>query len=224
MFDQVATRYDFFNRVATFGMDAGWREKTARFAPRGRRITAVDVCAGTGELTRAVAAEADTGSTVIGLDFSPNMLSLGRRKTRGFNGNILMTQARAEAMPLAGGSADFVVSGYALRNLEPVMDEFLAELYRILKPGGTLAFLEAGRPTAPLVKQAYKLYLSWVLPVQGRLLAGRRRPYEYLGETIGAFADPAGFCDRLEAAGLTEVRCHKFCMGIATVYTGSKGN
>jgi demethylmenaquinone methyltransferase/2-methoxy-6-polyprenyl-1,4-benzoquinol methylase len=160
---------------------------------------------------------------VIGLDFSSNMISLGRRKMRGSSGNILMTQARAEDMPLAGGSADFVVSGYALRNLEPVMDGFLAELCRILKPGGTLAFLEAGRPTAPLVKQAYKLYLSWVLPIQGRLLAGRRGPYEYLGETIGAFAEPARFCARLEEAGLVNVKYHRFCMGIATVYTGSKG-
>ena len=127
-------------------------------------------------------------------------------------------------MPVGDGEADFVCAGYALRNLEPVMDEFMAELYRVLKPGGTLAFLEAGRPTAPLVKQAYKLYLSWVLPVQGRLLAGHRRPYEYLGATIRGFDEPADFCSKLGKSGFLNVECHRLFMGVATIYTGLRGS
>lgn len=222
MFDRVATRYDLFNRVATFGMDARWREATAGFAPTESGITAVDVCAGTGKLTRAVAARVGRDSRVIGLDFSSKMLSIGHEKGRGSAGDVLMTQARAEAMPLRDAEADFVCSGYALRNLEPVMDEFLAELFRILKPGGTLAFLETGRPTAPLVKDAYRLYLSWILPVQGRLLVGHRRPYEYLGATIREFAEPEDFCARLEKAGFKGIEYHRLSMGIATIYTGSK--
>jgi demethylmenaquinone methyltransferase/2-methoxy-6-polyprenyl-1,4-benzoquinol methylase len=224
MFDQVATRYDLFNRVVTFGMDTGWRERTARCAPVGRRITAVDVCSGTGELTRAVADRLSDGSCVIGLDFSSGMLSVGMDKGLASNGRVLFVRGRAETMPLPDGAADFVCSGYALRNLEPVMDEFLAELRRILKPGGTIAFLEAGRPTAPLVKQAYRMYLSWVLPIQGRLLVGHRKPYVYLGETIRGFDRPADFRARLETAGFRGVEYRRLFMGIATIYTGSKGN
>lgn len=222
MFDLVATRYDLFNRVATFGLDARWRDRTARFAPVDREITAVDVCSGTGKLTRAVARRLFEGSTVIGLDFSSNMLSICGDRTHGSMTNVALTRARAEAMPLGDGAADFVCSGYALRNLEPVMDEFLAELFRILKPGGSLAFLEAGRPKAPLVKQAYKLYLSWVLPLEGRLLVGNGKPYEYLGGTIQRFAEPPDFCAKLEEAGFQEVEYHRLSLGIATIYTGSK--
>ncbi len=221
MFDQVASRYDLTNRVATFGLDAAWRRRAAALASEGGATTILDVCAGTGELTRAVADRID-GGTVVGVDFSGKMLEICREKTSRYSKTIALAQAGADAMPVAPGAADAACSAFALRNVEPIMDEFLGELERALRPGGRIVLLEIGRPTMPLLRGLYSLYLSWVLPLEGRLLAGVSAPYRYLDSSIRRFPAPAEFCRRLEAAGFERVAFERLSMGIATIFTGSK--
>lgn len=221
MFDKVASRYDLINRVATFGLDGWWRRSAAATVASADPRVVLDVGAGTGKLTMAVANRLPESAFVVGLDFSQRMLGICRDRISGSSG-IALAQARAQAMPLHDCSADVVCSAFALRNLEPVMDGFLSELTRVLRPGGRIVLMEIGRPTAPIIRGAYGLYLSWVLPLEGRLIAGGAGPYYYLGGSIKEFPKPGEYCERLERAGFRDVGYKRRSMGIATIYTGSK--
>ena len=125
MFDKVASRYDLINRVATFGLDGWWRRSAAATVASTLPGVVIDVGAGTGKLTVAVASSLPESAFVLGLDFSQRMLGICRDRISGSSG-IALAQARAQAMPLRDCSADVVCSAFALRNLEPVMDGFLA--------------------------------------------------------------------------------------------------
>jgi demethylmenaquinone methyltransferase/2-methoxy-6-polyprenyl-1,4-benzoquinol methylase len=222
MFDRVAARYDLINRVATFGLDGGWRSSVAELVASPGATTVVDVCSGTGELTLAVARKVNARALVVGLDFSENMIRICRDRVSNHNGSVALTQAGADAMPIRDRSVDVACSAFALRNLEAVMDPFLAELLRILKPGGRAVLLETGRPALPLIRDLHRLYLSWILPLEGRLLSGVSGPYRYLSGSIQRFAEPEEYCDRLRAAGFSDASFRGLSMGIATIYTCSR--
>ncbi len=222
MFDRVAARYDLINRVATFGLDGRWRNSVAELVAASGAATVLDVCAGTGELTLAVARRVDSRSLVLGLDFSENMIRICHDRVSKYGDSIALSQAGAEAMPIRDCSVDAACSAFALRNLEAVMDRFLAELHRVLRPGGRVVLLETGRPTRPLIRGIHKLYLSLILPLEGRLLSGATGPYRYLSGSIQRFAEPEEFCGRLRAAGFSDPAFRRLSMGVATIYTCSR--
>jgi demethylmenaquinone methyltransferase/2-methoxy-6-polyprenyl-1,4-benzoquinol methylase len=209
MFDRIAPVYDAMNRLMTAGLDRRWRAEAAGAVVRpGDRV--LDVCCGTGDL--AVAAH-EVGGKVTGLDFSEPMLE----RARGKSGEIDWVAGDALAMPFADGSYDAATVGFGVRNFED-LPRGLAELRRVLRPGGRLAVLEITRPEG-LLAPFYRFWFDGVIPLAGKLLPGGAA-YTYLPASVRRFPDPQGLAKLMDEAGFDEIRWRLFAGGIVALHTG----
>lgn len=211
MFDRIAPVYDPMNRLMTAGLDRRWRRETAAAVVRpGDRV--LDVCCGTGDL--AVAAARAGGGRVTGLDFSERMLERARRKAP----ELAWVQGDALAMPFDDGSFDSVTIGFGLRNLE---DERrgLAELRRVLVPGGRVGVLEITRPKGVLVP-FYRAWFDGLVPLAGKVLPGGEA-YAYLPASVRRFPSPESLAELMVRAGFEQVRYRLFAGGIVALHTGA---
>ncbi|HET7856056.1 MAG TPA: bifunctional demethylmenaquinone methyltransferase/2-methoxy-6-polyprenyl-1,4-benzoquinol methylase UbiE [Gaiellaceae bacterium] len=209
MFDRIAPVYDPMNRLMTAGLDRRWRRETAAAVVRpGDRV--LDVCCGTGDL--AVAA-ARAGGRVTGLDFSERMLERARPKAP----ELTWVQGDALAMPFDDGSFDVVTIGFGLRNLE---DERrgLAELRRVLVPGGRLGVLEITRPKGVLAP-FYRAWFDGLVPLAGKVLPGGEA-YAYLPASVRRFPSPESLAELMVQADFGDVRYRLFAGGIVALHTG----
>ena len=209
MFDRIAPVYDVMNRVMTAGLDGRWRRETATAAVSpGDRV--LDLCCGTGDLALA---SARAGGQVTGLDFSERMLERARRKS----GEIEWVQGDALALPFEDDSFDAATVGFGVRNLED-LDRGLAELARVLHPGGRLGVLEITRPQG-LLSPFYSVWFGGVVPVLGKLLPGGSA-YTYLPASVKRFPGPEDLARFLREAGFSDVRYRLFAGGIVALHTG----
>jgi demethylmenaquinone methyltransferase / 2-methoxy-6-polyprenyl-1,4-benzoquinol methylase len=209
MFDRIAPGYDVMNRLMTAGLDRRWRRETATAVVRpGDRV--LDVCCGTGDL--AIAARR-AGGEVTGLDFSERMLDRARHKAP----EIDWVRGDALGMPFEDGSFDAVTMGFGLRNLE---DERrgLAELRRVLEPGGRLGVLEITRPRGPLAL-FYRVWFDGLVPLAGKVLPGGAA-YAYLPASVRRFPSPDSLAGLMRDAGFADVRIRLFAGGIVALHTG----
>jgi demethylmenaquinone methyltransferase / 2-methoxy-6-polyprenyl-1,4-benzoquinol methylase len=212
MFDRIAPVYDAMNRVMTAGLDGRWRRETASAVVRpGDRV--LDSCCGTGDLAVACAR---AGGTVTGLDFSERMLERARRKS----GEIDWVQGDALALPFEDDSFDAATVGFGVRNLED-LDGGLAELARVLRPGGRLGVLEITRPQG-FLQPFYNVWFGTVVPVLGKLLPGGSA-YTYLPASVKRFPGPEDLARFLREAGFSEVRYRLFAGGIVALHIGVAG-
>lgn len=221
MFGRIAPRYDLLNHLLSLNIDRYWRARTvSRLAPilarPGARI--LDVCCGTGDLALVLKAHSQSAH-VFGTDFCHPMLQMARGKTA--NGESLF-EADALQLPIAGGAFDLVTIAFGFRNLTNYR-EGLAELRRILKPGGTLAILEFSTPPNPLVARAYGLYSRTVLPAVGGLISGSKDAYTYLPESVRKFPDAHGLAEQMRDAGFSNVHFERMTAGIVSLHLG-EGN
>ncbi len=211
MFDRIAPVYDLMNRVMTLGLDQRWRRLAVRTVVRpGDRV--LDACCGTGDL--ALAARA-AGADVVGLDFSEAMLERARRKGPGVEwvrGDLL-------ALPFEDASFDAATVGFGVRNVED-LERGLAELARVLRPGGRLAILEITRPRG-LLKPFYKLWFDVLIPLAGRVLPGGKA-YTYLPASVRRFPGPRELAQRLEAQGFQGVSYRLLAGGIVALHAGTR--
>jgi demethylmenaquinone methyltransferase/2-methoxy-6-polyprenyl-1,4-benzoquinol methylase len=209
MFDRIAPVYDPMNRLMTAGLDRRWRRETAAaVVQQGDRV--LDVCCGTGDLALA---DSEAGGRVTGLDFSAPMLE----RARGKSSEIEWIEGDALALPFADGSFDAVTIGFGLRNL-PNVERGLAELRRVLRPGGRLAILEITRPSGPLAP-FYRFWFDGVIPLAGKLLPGGSA-YSYLPASVRRFPAPEGLSRLLDEAGFSEISWRLFAGGIVALHTG----
>ena len=210
MFDRIAPIYDAMNRVMTAGLDQRWRRITAEaVVRRGDRV--LDACCGTGDL--AVADRA-AGGEVTGLDFSERMLERARRKAPALEwvrGDLL-------TLPFADASFDAATVGFGVRNVED-LDRALAELRRVLRPGGRLGVLEITRPRG-ILAPFYRLWFDGFVPLLGKLLPGGAA-YTYLPASVRRFPGPEHLSALLAAAGFEDVRYRLFAGGIVALHTGT---
>jgi demethylmenaquinone methyltransferase/2-methoxy-6-polyprenyl-1,4-benzoquinol methylase len=210
MFDRIAPVYDSMNRLMTAGLDRRWRDETAAAVVRpGDRV--LDACCGTGDL--AIAA-AKAGGKVTGLDFSEPMLARAREKEPG----IEWISGDALALPFADGSFDAATVGFGVRNLDD-LERGLAELRRVLEPGGRLAILEITRPKG-LLAPFYRFWFDGVIPLAGKVLPGGSA-YSYLPASVRRFPAPAGLAKLLDEAGFDEIRWRLHAGGIVALHTGT---
>jgi demethylmenaquinone methyltransferase / 2-methoxy-6-polyprenyl-1,4-benzoquinol methylase len=210
MFDRIAPVYDAMNRAMTAGLDQRWRRATVTaVVRRGDRV--LDACCGTGDL--AIAA-ARAGGKVTGVDFSERMLERARRKSDG----VEWVAGDALSLPFAEAGFDAATVGFGVRNYDD-LEGGLAELRRVLRPGGRLGILEITRPRG-LLAPFYRLWFDGLVPLLGKLLPGGSA-YSYLPASVRRFPDPDELAELLRAAGFSDVRYRLFAGGIVALHTAA---
>lgn len=217
MFDQVAPAYDRTNTVLSMGNDRFWRAATTRaVAPRrGQRI--LDLAAGTGASSVALAR---SGATVVAADFSPGMIAEGRRRHGGIP-NLSFVQADATELPFGDAEFDTVTMSFGLRNVnEP--KRALAELLRVTRPGGRLVVCEFSHPPSRAFNGLYRFYNDRVLPVVAKTVSSNAEAYDYLNESIRDWPDQRTLSAWLREAGWTDVAHRNLSMGIVALHRATK--
>jgi demethylmenaquinone methyltransferase/2-methoxy-6-polyprenyl-1,4-benzoquinol methylase len=223
MFDAIAPRYDLLNHLLSGGLDLRWRARAVRsLALRGGE-TVLDLCTGTADLAIASATASAGAASVVGVDFSGQMLRLGQAKLmqRGLASRIRLVQGDAMRIPLAACSVDAATVAFGIRNVEEPQAAF-ADVFRVLRPGGRFAILEFSVPRIPGVRQAYLAYFRHVLPRIGSLVSGHSSAYTYLPASVGSFPTPEAVTASLAATGFSQVNADSLSLGIVYLYSASK--
>ncbi len=220
MFDRIAPRYDRLNRVLSFGSDLAWRRRAVALARLGPGERGLDVGAGTGDFGLALLRASDRSSSVIGVDISPGMLvrSTRRAAREGYAGRYRAVLGSAESLPLPDRSVDRVVAGFVIRNVGKI-PRALAELRRVLRPGGRVVILDLYTPGDPRVRVLYRAYAR-IFPRLAGALGSDPEAYRYLPRSIEAFADPDGVADQLREAKFTRVSVERLTFGVAVIHVG----
>ncbi len=222
-FNAIAGKYDFMNTLLSLGFHHRWKRLAVEalgLLP-GERV--LDVCGGTGDLAvLAVRAVASEGRVVL-CDFSRAMIEAGMPKIRRAvpGKRPLAVQGDAECLPFPTGEFDGAMVGFGIRNLAH-MDRGIAEMHRVLKPGGRLMVLEFSLPVTGWFRRLYDLYSFGLMPLAGRVLAGNRAAYLHLPESIRRFPPPDDIKGLLERTGFGDVGYRRLTNGIAVVYRGVK--
>jgi demethylmenaquinone methyltransferase/2-methoxy-6-polyprenyl-1,4-benzoquinol methylase len=220
MFDRIARRYDFVNRVISLGMDRGWRRRAVRSLQLGERPRVLDVATGTGDLAIDIATM-HPGASVVGLDPSEQMLAIGAAKVarRGLGDRIALIAGDAQALPHASCEFDAATIAFGIRNV-PDRPRALRELSRVVRPGGRIAVLELGEPRRGLFGWFARVHTRHIVPRLGALLSGARE-YAYLQRSIAAFPPPGEFAALMQTCGLHVVEVVPLAFGACTLFVAT---
>jgi demethylmenaquinone methyltransferase / 2-methoxy-6-polyprenyl-1,4-benzoquinol methylase len=223
MFDAIAARYDLLNHLLSAGFDRGWRTRAIRSLRLSGVESLVDVCTGTADVALAAAGRPGGAHRVLGVDFSGEMLRYGVAKVRAARtkGRVFLARGDATQLPAASDAMDAATVAFGIRNVDKPQDA-LAEMFRVLRPGGRVAILEFSIPGSWVVRAFYLPYFRHVLPRIGQAVSGHGSAYTYLPASVGAFVPPETMIGMLEVCGFKEVRAAPLTFGIVTLYTGVK--
>ena len=221
MFDNISKEYDGLNRVISFGLDVKWRKKVVSLVLGQNAKSVLDIATGTGDLAIQFAEKGV--QSVTGLDLSPGMLDIGRKKVekKGLTLQVEMIQGDSEKLPFKDNSYDAVTVAFGVRNFEQ-LETGLSEIYRVLKKGGILVVLETSVPTKTPFKQGYRIYTKNILPLIGRLFSKDKSAYAYLSESAAAFPYGKKFNNILGKIGFIAMENRPQTFGVATIYTAIK--
>ena len=222
MFNTIAPRYDFLNRLLSFGIDRRWRKKAVRLLKYREGSRILDVATGTGDVALEIARATPTSVRITGADFSAEMVALGGAKVKAspHAARIDFKVAPCEDLPFASETFDSVTIAFGIRN---VVDRKLglAEMWRVLRPGGRMIILEFSTPRSLLFRQIYYFYFRRVLPVIGGLFS-KYNAYKYLPDSVLEFPPHEEFAGMIEDAGFRSVHIRELTFGIASIYVGDK--
>ncbi|MBC9795553.1 bifunctional demethylmenaquinone methyltransferase/2-methoxy-6-polyprenyl-1,4-benzoquinol methylase UbiE [Sinomicrobium weinanense] len=221
MFDTISGKYDGLNRVISFGIDVKWRKKVVNIVGKNKPETILDIATGTGDL--AINLTRTGAKKITGLDISPGMLEVGKRKVaeKKLEGTIEMVLGDSENLPFDNNTFDAITVAFGVRNFEN-LEKGLAEILRVLKPGGCFVILETSVPTKTPYKQGYNLYTKYILPLIGKLFSRDRSAYTYLSESASVFPHGEKLNNILTKIGFINVKHHPQTLGVATIYVASK--
>ena len=223
MFGRIARVYDFMNRLMTVGLDGRWRAFAAGKIALGPGQVGLDVGTGTGDLAIALARVSSPDARVVGVDFTPEMLEIGRAKLvrLGLAGRVELRQGDGERLAFADGTFDACCSAFVVRNLADLPQGF-REMLRVVRPGGRVVCLEMSHPYNPLFGAAFHLYFDQIVPFLGRLFGRAFDAYNYLPTSVSAFPDAPALKALMEEAGWTDVRYFYRVGGVVAVHVGTK--
>jgi demethylmenaquinone methyltransferase/2-methoxy-6-polyprenyl-1,4-benzoquinol methylase len=216
MFDRIASFYDVMNGVMTAGLHHRWRARAADLADVGPGDRVLDVATGTGDLAIELASRVAPGGEVVGTDFSEKMLELARAKAPG----LRFEWGNAQDLPYADGEFAAATVGFGARNFDD-LDRGLAEMARVVRPGGRVVVLEITTPTRPPLSTFYRLWFDRVVPLIGRV-AGDPDAYAYLPNSVKRFPGPEGLAAAMSRAGLTDIRWILTAGGIIALHVGTR--
>jgi demethylmenaquinone methyltransferase/2-methoxy-6-polyprenyl-1,4-benzoquinol methylase len=228
MFDNIAPKYDFLNRLLSLGMDRLWRRRLARRLDKSLRLrtgdngnttTAIlDVACGTGDLTIALARK---GWSIMGVDISRGMVDIARRKCVAKGVEASFEIASADSLPFADGAFSAATISFGIRNFDR-RSECIDEIFRVIAPSGELMILEFAVPRCRIWRAIYMFYFKYILPWIGGIISGNRSAYRYLPESVMQFPAYEEFCAELTAAGYTDVSYESLMCGVALLYKAHK--
>ncbi len=223
LFDNLAPNYDRFNRWVSFFRDEAWRRKTIELLDDQKTGRVLDLAAGTGDLARS-AVQAGARQVHV-FDIAFNMLTQAKAKFSAENHQVPKINfelGSAARLPFKDNSFDGIVSGFAMRNVFHFLDDVLNEMHRVLKPGGRFAILELSQPQNSILRAGFRVHMKTVMPLIGKLTAGKSTPFQYLCETTMTFLSPEEFKQRLENAGFEAADWQNFLFGGIAIHFGKK--
>ena len=216
MFDRIAGVYDVMNSVMTAGLHHRWRRRAADLSEARPGARVLDVATGTGDLAIELASRVAPGGEVVGSDFSQEMLTRARAKAPG----VRFEWANALELPYETGSFDAATVGFGARNFSD-LDRGLAEMARVVRPGGKVVVLEITTPQQPPLSTFFGLWFDRVVPLIGRA-TGQQEAYGDLPSSVRRFPPPAGLAAAMDRAGLQDIRWILTAGGIIALHVGSK--
>ena len=221
IFSEIAPRYDLLNHVLSLNIDRGWRRKAIAELglERNPRGTYLDLCAGTMDVSVALAHTSGFNGRIVSADFAEPMLRAGKSKTIGTR--IAPVTADALELPLASSSIAGAIVSFGIRNVAG-LDNSLVEVARVLEPGGRFVILEFSTPSSSLLNAAYQQYFKHVLPRIGGFISGHPTAYRYLPESVANFPTGDDLARRMQAAGFSKVRWRPLTFGVVAIHVGER--
>ena len=221
MFNNISGRYDFLNHFLSLGIDIRWRKKAIHALDSIQPKLILDVATGTGDF--AIQSLTLNPDKVIGIDISDGMLAVGRQKIkdRQLELKVELQNGDSENLPFETNKFDAVIVAFGVRNFEN-LEKGLAEMFRVVRPGGKVIILEFSKPTYFPFKQLYNFYFKFVLPKIGKVVSQDQAAYTYLPESVQAFPDGNDFLKILSGLGYKNTTCKPLTFGISSLYTGIK--
>jgi demethylmenaquinone methyltransferase / 2-methoxy-6-polyprenyl-1,4-benzoquinol methylase len=222
MFNRISGSYDRLNRFLSARTDIGWRKKAIGKLKDSNPQHILDVATGTADMA-ILSCKLLNPQLVIGIDISEQMLEIGRKKieNEGLGEKIQLQTGDSETIKSSENTFDAVMVAFGVRNFEN-LETGLAEMYRVLKPGGRVVILEFSKPKSKLIKKFYNLYMGVVAPRIAGWFRQNKEAYQYLCESANAFPDRQLFTDILNNVGFSETRYQPLSLGICCIYTGRK--
>ncbi len=222
MFNNIAPYYDTLNRVLSLGIDISWRKKAIQTLADKQPKKILDVATGTADVALETNRQLSPDK-IIGIDISTEMLDVGRVKIKkkGLDEIIELQEGDSENLPFDDNTFDAVTVAFGVRNFEN-LKKGMAEMNRVLKPGGKLVVLEFSQPTMFPFKQIYHFYFKNILPLIGKVTSKDPKAYKYLYESVQSFPNGKDFVDVMEHTGYKFNKCVPLTLGICSIYTGEK--
>ena len=218
-FNSVAGHYDFMNTLLSFGIHYAWKRTAARMLKLSPGDRVLDVCGGTGDLAILAARKVGPAGRVVIYDINRAMIQAGLHKVINteIETRLRYVQGNAECISFPDRHFEAAMVGFGIRNVTRMKKGF-EEMYRVLKPGGKMMCLEFSRPTWPVFRWLYDFYSFYIMPFLGELIAGSRKAYTHLPESIRMFPLPDELSELLEAIGFSQVTYRSLTNGIAVIH------
>ena len=220
VFEKISGNYDKMNSVISFQQHKKWRDDTMARMDVKPGSMSLDVCCGTADWTISMGYAVGASGKAIGLDFSQNMLNVGKEKVRSIP-QIELIHGNAMELPFKDNTFDYVTIGFGLRNV-PDYFQVLSEIYRVLKPGGMFVCLETSQSELPVYKQLFRFYFKFIMPVFGKLFAKSYKEYSWLQESAKDFPGMKALAKLMETAGFVRVEYKPYSGGAAARHIGYK--
>ena len=222
MFDNISGTYDFLNHFMSLGIDIIWRKKAIRELLSIQPKVMLDVATGTGDFAFE-AIKILKPEQIIGVDISQGMLDVAVKKIneRQLQHVFSVALGDSEGLQFPDDKFDAITVAFGVRNYEN-LEKGLADMYRVLKPGGKIVILEFSKPRAFPIKQGYNFYFKHITPLLGKLFSKDERAYSYLPESVAAFPDGNDFVRLMSKVGFTGAKDRRLTFGVSAIYTGIK--